>query len=286
MSIYKCLTSGINNGLSRYRLALYLWLIFLVFSLVAAMPLISIIERNLDHSLPGQPIAMPFELRLVEVFLNHQNIFAPYISFLLVLVVILVFALVFINAGLFGRTLAEENVSFGNFLLDGTHFFWRFFLSAIMFLPFLIIILILYRILVSPFNLLSEMATTEWPLIIASNLRMVFLLLLWSIFRMSLDLVRIILVKEETGVIPAIGLAFRFLKRHFIKFWMLFLILGLIYLLLSFSLFLFGKMFSSENLVGVIMLIILSQLQVFFRLLTRVIFISAEDCFYLANKNL
>lgn len=286
MSIYKCLISGIEKGLTLYRLALYLWVFFLVFSFLAAMPLISIVEKNLGHSLPGQPVAMPFELRVVEILLNHQIIFAPYVTLLMVLVFIMAFAAAFINAGLFGRTIAEENVSLGAFFTDGTRFFWRFFISAIMFIPFLIIILILYRLLVSPLNVWTEKALTEWPLIIASNLRMVFLLLLWSIYRMSLDLVRIILVREESRVVPAFRVAFRFLKRHFLRFWILFLLLGLFYLLLMLILFLMGKIFPVENLSGVIMLIILSQIQLLFRLLSRLIFVSAENCYYLANKNL
>ncbi|MGB9836514.1 MAG: hypothetical protein ACPLRX_07230 [Candidatus Saccharicenans sp.] len=284
MSIYGCFVHGVHKGQSRFRLAVYLWLIFFVISLVAVMPLISIVGKSLGHFIPGQPIAMPFELNVAEIFLNHQEILAPYLSLLLTMGVILAIFFTFLNAGLFGRTLSEERINLKSFLLDGTHFFWRFFLSGLAFLPFLIVLLVIYRALVSPLNIWSEKAVTEWPVIISSNLRLVVFLLLWTIFRMSLDLVRIIMVKEESGLISAVRAASGFLKKHFWKFWGLFLLLGAVYLLGSLVFFLTGKLFSNQNWGGVIMLILLSQAYILFRLLTRIIFISAEGCYYLTSK--
>jgi len=284
MSVYKCFKSGIQQGFSRWRLAVYLWVTFLVMSILTVIPLMSIIGKNLGHSLLGQPLAMPFELSLVEIFLNNQTLLGPYISLLLVFGLVLAFFSVFLNGGLFGCTLSAEKTNLRDFLADGTRFFWRFFLSLLAYIPFLLILLILYRIMVSPLNLWTEKAVTEWPLIIASNLRMVFFLLLWTIFRLSLDLVRIILVKEDSRVIPSLRATFLFLRRHFFQFWGLFLLIGLGYLLITLVFFLLGKLFSSQQLVGLIMFIILGQAQVFFRMLARIVFISTESCYYMMNK--
>ncbi|MBC7363268.1 MAG: hypothetical protein H5U07_01840 [Candidatus Aminicenantes bacterium] len=284
MSIYKCLQSGIQQGFSHLRLAFYLWAIFLVISVITVIPLISLIGKNLGHSLLGQPVAMPFELNLVEIFLNHQALLGPYLSLLLVFALFLAIFSFFLNGGLFGRVLSAEKTNLRDFLADGTRFFWRFFLSGLAFIPFFLILLISYRILVSPLNLWTEKAVTEWPLIIASNLKLILFLLLWTIFRLSLDLVRIILVKEGDRVIPSLRATFLFLRRHFFRFWSLFLWLGLVYLLITLVFFFLGKLFSSQQLAGLIMLIILGQAQIFFRVFFRIVFISAESCYYMMYR--
>jgi hypothetical protein len=285
MKIAYYLSSGIKQGLSRFKLAVYLWLIILGFSVVAIAPVSSIIKNNLGNFYPGRPPLLPFELHLVEVFMANQNIFQPYFS--LVLTIILVFGLltVFLNAGVFGRmTDREKKINFRDFLNDGCRYFWQFFLTVLISLPFFVLLLGLYRLLGTPVKAWTAEATTEWPFVIGSNLRMIIFILLWTIFKMLFDLVRIIIVSESKKLLPSLGSALRFLKNHFFKLWWLDLIIGFGFVIVSAIFLMAGRFLSTSHLAGVLVIIILSQAYLLFRLFTRLVFIGVETSYYSENR--
>lgn len=198
MSLQTYLNPGLNRTISRLRLSVYIWLILLVLALLALAPINSLLRNSLGHFyLPDKPV-MPFELNLAEVFLANQEILGPYLGFLLTLMLLAGLIFTFLSAGLFGRMLSPDPVvTFREFLSDGARHFWKFFLSFLLFLPFLAVLLIIFRLLAAPLNLWSGRAVTEWPVIISSNLRMLVLVLLWTAFKLLLDLVRIIMVSES-----------------------------------------------------------------------------------------
>lgn len=279
------INSGIRQGFSRFKLAIYLWLIILPFALVAIVPLTSIVRNHLGHFYFSQPPFMPFELHLVEVFMANQNIFQPYLS--LILTVIFLFGLlsIFLNAGVFGRMIdLEKKITFRDFLADGCHHFWQFFLTFISSLPFFVLIFLVYRLLALPLNLWIDNAITEWPVILGSNLKLLLAILFSTVFKLLFDLVRIIIASESKKVIPALGTALSFLKRHFFKLWWLYLITAFIFIIISLLFLLVGRLFTTNNAAGVLVIIILGQAYIFFRIFTRLVFIGLETSYYFENR--
>ncbi len=285
MSLKTHLNSGINRSLSRLRLSVYIWLVLLFLALVALAPINSLLRSNLGHFyLPEKPL-MPFEFNLVEVILANQQILTPYAGFLLTLMLLACLIFIFLSAGLFGRMLSPDPVvTFREFLADGARHFWKFILSLLAFLPFLAVFLILFQFLAAPLNWWSGRAVTEWPVIIASNLRLLILILLWTALKLLLDLARIIMLSGSKKVIPAYVSALLFLKHNFFGLWGLYLLLGLMVISISaFWLFLL-RLFPAGTTPGVLALIIAGQVYIIFRVLARQVFIGVEYSYYLKRK--
>jgi len=279
------LKPGFNRAISRFRLAVYLWLMLLLLAILAIAPVNFLLRQQLGHLyLPDHPL-MPLEFSLLEVFLANQNLLAPYLSFLLVFILVSAVLFVFFSAGLFGRMLSPDPVvTFREFLADGCRHFWKFLLSLLVFLPFLVLMFLLFRLLAMPLNLWSDRAVTEWPVLIASNLRMLLLILLWTAFKLLLDLVRIIMVTESRKVIPAYASALHFLRSNFFRLWGLYLLLGVAVTLISVLWLLLARLLSSGTPTGLVLIIILGQAYVLFRLLARQVFIGVEYSYYTSRK--
>jgi hypothetical protein len=286
MSLGNYLEAGLNRALSRFRLTIYLWLIISVIALIAITPVSSLIRSNLGAlALPeGRP--MPFELNVLEVLIANQNILASYAVFLIAIVLISALFFVFLNGGLFGRMLSQDyRITLSDFLADGCRYFWKFIFSLIVFLPLLILLFLLFRVLATPFNIWSERAITEWPVIISASLRILLFVLLFTAFKLLLDLVRIIIVTESKKVFPAYGQALKFLGRHFFSLWGLYLLLGLAVILISLGWLLVVQQFSSSHLAGMLIGIILAQAFLLFRVLARQVFIGVEFSYYSKRKD-
>ncbi|MGB9893676.1 MAG: hypothetical protein ACPLRA_04630 [Candidatus Saccharicenans sp.] len=285
MSCCNYLNSGFNRAVSKFRLAVYLWLIILVLALVLTSPLSSLLKNNLGHlHVPANPL-MPLELNLIEVFLANQQLLGPYAAFLMVTVFFSAGLFVFLQAGVFGRMHSQDSrITFGDFLADGSRYFWKFLLSILVFLPFLFILFLFFKLLASPLNIWSDRAVTEWPGLIAANLRMILFILLWTVFKLLLDMVRIIIVTESKKVIPAYLSALKFLARHFFSLWGLYLLLGLMVVVISGIWLVIGRVFSGSHLPGLLIILLLGQAYILFRLLARQAFIGLEFSYYSAKK--
>lgn len=285
MNLILCLKTGFNRALSRFRLAVYLWLILLVLAILAIAPVNSLLRQQLGHFYLTDHPLIPLELHLLEVILANQTLLVPYISFLLVLILISAVLCIFLSAGLFGRMLSPDPVvSFREFLADSCRHFRKFLLSLLVFLPFLLLMFLLFRLLILPLKLWSNQAVTEWPVLIASNLRILVLILLWTAFRLLLDLVRIIVVTESRNVIPAYTSAFRFLRSNFFRLWGLYLLTGVVVALISLLWLLTIRLLTPGNPIGFLLIIILGQAYILFRLLARQVIIGVEYSYYILRK--
>ncbi|MGQ9801611.1 MAG: hypothetical protein ACUVRL_08105 [Candidatus Saccharicenans sp.] len=285
MNLTNYLKLGFNRAVFRFRLAVYLWLTLLFLAFLAMAPVNFLLRQQLGHLyLPDNPL-MPLEFSLLEVFLANQTLLAPYARFLLAFILISAVIFVFLSAGLFGRMLSPDPViTFRELLSDGCRYFWKFLLSLLVFLPFLVLMFLLFRLLAMPLNLWSAQAVTEWPVLIASNLRMLVMILLWTAFKLLLDLVRIIMVTESRKVIPAYASALRFLRSNFFRLWGLYMLLGVGVILISVLWLLIARLFTTGTLVGLLLIIILGQVHILFRLLARQVFIGVEYSYYTSRK--
>lgn len=285
MNLTLYLKAGCNRAFPRFRLAVYLWLILLVLAILAITPINFLLHQQLiDFYLPDHPL-MPLEFNLLEVIIANETLLVPYISFLLVFILISAVLFVFFSAGLFGRMLSPDPVvTFREFLADSCRYFWKFLLSLLVFLPFLLLMFLMFRLLILPLNLWSNQAVTEWPILLASNLRLLVLIFLWTAFRLLLDLVRIIMVTESRNVIPAYASALGFLRSNFFRLWSLYLLIGVVVALISLLWLLAVRLLAPGTPVGLLLIIILGQAYILFRLLARQVIIGVEYSYYTLRK--
>lgn len=285
MILVNFLKSGFNRAVSKFRLSLYLWLIMFIISLIIIVPVSFELRANLGHLAWTEKSLMPFELNLIEILLANQNLLASYLVFIITMLLLSALLSVFLNGGLFGQMLSPETgVSFRNFLLAGCRHFWQFLLSLIIFIPFLLVLFLIFRLLSAPLEQWSARAVTEWPVLLASWLSVLLLALLWTAFRLVLDLARILVVAESKKVIAAYLSALRFLSRHFFRLWGLYLLIALAVILISAGWLLLVRLLSPASPAGLMIILILYQAYILFRLLARQVLIGVEYSYFSVRK--
>jgi len=229
---------------------------------------------------------MPFELNLVEIFLVNQNLLASYFNFFLVTILLTVVLAVFLSGGLFGQMIDPvDRVSFSHFLAAGCRYFGRFLLSLVLFIPFLAVFFIVFKLLSAPLNLWSARAVSERPVILAGWLSLVLLALLWPAFKVILDLVRIFIVTEAKKVTASYASALKFLERHFFQLWGLYLLVTLAVVVISGIWLAICRLLSPARPGSLLVLILLGQAFVLFRLLARQVLIGVEYSYFSIRKD-
>jgi len=285
MAVMSFIKSGFSQAISKFKLSVYLWLIVIVVSLIMVLPVNFQIRTALGHLSWPEHSLMPFEFNLVEIFLANQNLLGSYSLFLLVTLLFSAGLVVFLSGGLFGQMInSRDIVSFPNFLAAGCRYFGRFLLSLVLFIPFLLVFFLIFKLLSAPLNLWSAGAVSEWPVILAGWLSFVLLALLWPAFKVILDLVRIFMVAESKKVTVAYASALKFLGRHFFQLWGLYLLVSLAVVIISAVWLVIYRLLSPAQPGSLIVLIIAGQAYVLFRLLARQVVIGVEYNYFSMRK--
>ncbi len=237
MSIFTLFIRGLRLAFGKRRLALGLWTVHFVFSLLVIAPLAFAIHGQLAHSLSGAAVLKKLEVHWLTDFSTRYLQAAP--LFLgLILAAMLVFAVltVFLNGGIIGclgRSGARTTLA--DFFHDCGLYFWRYFRLFLLSLPvYLVIIGLLYRPLAGLLNSLSNRAATEWPALFAGSLRLLALVLLLGLVSMFFDYVKIRLANRGgRQVLKETWRTLKFVSKRFFKAWGLYLLSGLAFMLLT-----------------------------------------------------
>ena len=179
-----------------------------------------------------------------------------------------------------------DRVSFSHFLAAGCRYFGRFLLSLVLFIPFLAVFFIVFKLLSAPLNLWSARAVSERPVILAGWLSLVLLALLWPAFKVILDLVRIFMVAEPKKVTASYASAFKFLRHHFFQLWGLYLLVTLAVVVVSAIWLAICRLLSPAQPGSLFALILLGQAFVLFRLLARQVLIGVEYSYFSTRKDI
>lgn len=143
---------------------------------------------------------------------------------------------VFLNGGIIGcLNRPGARTTLADFFHDCGLYFWRFFRLFLLSLPvYLVIIGLLYRPLAGLLNSLARRAATEWPALIAGNLRLLALVLLLGLVSMFFDYVKIgLATRGSRKVLKEARLTLKFVAGRFFKAWGLYLLAGLAFVLLT-----------------------------------------------------
>jgi hypothetical protein len=185
---------------------------------------------------------------------------------------------IFLNGGVLGGIVyGEEKIDLSRFFSFCGRYFSRFFrVFLISLVGYVLVLGGVYQILAAPFNLWKRNASSEWGVIISSNLKFMILILLLSIIRMFFDYVKIRLVVEDSQkAIRATMLNLSFLRKRFWRAWALYLLVGSAVILLG---IIYLAVYQNLPKMGFMLLLafVWQQIYIFSKMWTKVLFFSTE----------
>ena len=284
MRIFKSFINGISTANTNFKIIIYLWIINFLFSLMLVAPIYFMIDKNISKSLMGEKLAHGFDLFWLGDVLYKFRDFSPALIGGIIFPALLYLLLyIFLNGGIIGRlTITFENVNLKNFFSDCGYFFWRFFkLFLISIIAYVVFLGLFYRIISMILEIFTKKATTEWPLIIVSNLKIVVLLLLFTIVTMFFDYAKIrVVISNSKKVIKETLFTLKFLGKRFFKAWGLYLLIGLFFLIITFIYMEIAYIIPKNTLLLILLTFIWQQIYIFARLWIKLIFFASEIEFY------
>ena len=286
MGLLKLFMQGFSTANRRARMVIYLWLMNFVFSLIIITPVYILVNKEFSRSLLGDTMAEGFGLLwFADLAYKYKDIPGALAGWILAPGIIFLFLYIFLNGGLIGRIADErEIINFEKFFSDCGKYFFRFFRVFIISLFGYALVVIFHKLVGSLFKIWTKNASSEWPLIISSNLKFLILLLLFSIIRMYFDYVKIRLVVEDskrTVLTSILNLAF--IGKRFIKAWLLYLLVGIIGLIIGLIYLGISRILPSSGSL-VIAVFIWQQIYIFSRMWVKLLFFSTEYQFLVHHK--
>lgn len=289
MGIFKLFGLGFQTVNKRIKIAVYLWIVNILFSFVVIAPLYFLLQNEFSRSLLENQMGRgnDFLIWMGDFIFKNRDFYPALLGWILVPLLLYLFFNIFLSGGVIGRIAApHEKTRLANFLSDCGKYFYRFFrVFLISLIGFIIIFGVIYRLISALFELWAENASTEWPLIFVSNLKFLIAVLLFSIVRMFFDYVKIRLVSEDSKkAVRSTLLNFAFLGKRFFRAWFLYLLVGLVAVIL-FVIFILVYRISPQQGIFFIFLFLWQQLYVFSRMWTKMLFFSTEYHFAAPNPN-
>jgi hypothetical protein len=284
MEIIQFFRDGVHTTNQRLKVAVYLWLVNLVFSLLIVMPIYHLFDKTFSRSLAADYLVQGMDfLWLGDIFYKYQNLYPALIGWIIFPGILFLFLSLYLEGGIIGRiAAADEKVDLGNFFGDCGKYFFRFFrVFLISCLGYLIVFGIIFMIVSALLSLWTKNASTEWPLILSSNLKFLIMVLLFSLIRMFFDYVKVRLVAEKSKkTIKATLLNFSFIGKRFFRAWLLYLLVGLVTIILA---VVYLALYQPLPKLGFLLVIafIWQQAYIFSKMWTKVLFFSTEYRFFI-----
>lgn len=280
MTIGKLFNQGLLLGFRKRRLAMRLWAVNFLFSLLAAAPLIFLVHGHLAHSFSGQRVLQKLNVFWLGDFsYRFMNIFPAFTGLALLAVILYLLLAVFLNGGIIGcLNRPEARTTLADFFHDCGLYFWRFFRLLLLSIPvYLLVLGVFYRLFINVLKIIDRRAATEWPALITSNVRILALILLLGLLAMFFDYVKIGLVTGESKkVLQQTWLTLKFVGRRFGKAWGLYLLAGLVFVLLTLIYLEIARVLPKNRLLLVLLVFLWQQLYMLGRQASKVLFFATE----------
>jgi hypothetical protein len=286
--IFNAFAKGFSLADRKRRIIIYLWIINLLFAAVAAAPIYSLIKKDLAPSLMGDRMLEKFDFFWLGDFVyKYSDIFPVILTLVLVPLIVYMLLNIFLSGGIIGRLNdEEERVRLKDFFADCGRYFWRFFRLFLLSIPvYLIFVMLLNSIAGAVMEIFTKNAVTEWPSVITANLKIVIFVLLFSIVNMVLDYTKIKLVLEDsTKVFKGFWHSVKFVFRRFFKAWALYLMVGLIFVIVSFIYLEVSTALPGHTMTFIVLTFILHQAYIMLRLWVKLDFYAAQMSYYRAQS--
>ena len=288
MGIMKIYGKGLAASVKSLRMIIYLWLVNLAFALVLVAPLYLLVQKDFGHSLAGGRLRVGDPAWLGEMALKYQDIPAALLGGILLPVLLFLVLYIFLNGGILGRlaALPEHKITLAGFFADCGKYFWRFFrvfLAALV--GYLLLFGFVFRLVSAVFKPWIESASNELPSIIASNLRTLVSVLIFTIVQMYFDYVKVSLVAEDSRkVLKALFSGLGFIFKRFFKAWFLYLLVGVLYLVLTVLYVSVNGLFPRYGAPWFAAAVFWAQIYILLRIGIKVLFFATELTFYRGQK--
>jgi hypothetical protein len=276
MSIFKLFIRGLGLTFRTRSLAVRLWVFNFLLSLLVVAPLAFVIHGQLAHSLTADRVLAKLDVQWLTDFSTRYLNAAPAFMGLALLAVILYLLLaVFLNGGIIGcLNRPEARTTLADFFHDCGLYFWRFFRLFLLSIPFyLLLVGVLHPLL----NAFAQRAASEWSELVADNLRLLALVLLFGLVSMIFDYVKIGLVTGKSKkVLPETWRTLKFIGRGFFKAWGLYLLAGLVFVALTFFYLEIARILPKNRPLLVLLVFLWQQAYIFCRQWSKLLFFASE----------
>lgn len=230
LSIGQILGEGWQRTRRYAKIALIFWLLSLVLALVASLPLRATLLAETGNSLILKDLLRGPNYTYLNDFLqNYGSALTPILNQSILIVVLQLLLIIFLTGGLV-KTMVVQPARFDRHLFWGSSgtYFWRLLRLTIFFLVVHVLVLVFFGWIylrvtkgMSPANLESEAIITSclrW--LVPLYLLVATIPLLWQ------DLAKIALVQSDSRLIyQPVHQGFKMLRKNFVKFYSLALIL-------------------------------------------------------------
>jgi hypothetical protein len=273
MKVFNATGSGIRRSLKAWKGVLTVWFVLFAMSCMLALPVKSALRSGLGSSMITGRFYDGIDVEAVTDFMNNYNNISPYFfSGLFVLILTGLIVNAFITGGLFWSVRkSEEKFSISSFYSAGAVNFWSFF-GITLSINFIFIILILF-VVVLPVGLAAgSSGGSDKAAFIALYITGGASILVLAILLLTADYARAWQVtNQRKSFIKALGFGFQATSDRFLTSFPLMLILMLVQFLYSLLVIKLIGTWRPSSGNGVFLLLIISQLVFFIKLMLKTI---------------
>lgn len=286
MSILRVFARSVGTSIRTAGLLPCLWAVNAVFAALLLAPLYGIVQSELGRSLLGRAVRGFDLLWLGEAAAKYGPAMSSIALGLAAVALAYGLLSVFLAGGIVGRIASGERFTLAGFCGDGGRFFWRylrvFLLGLLMTALFVGLV---SRLSSGAAGLFSRNAPSAWPVIIASNLSLLIVLLAFTIVQMILDYARVRLAVEDgRKAARALVATVRFFGRRFFGAWAIYLAVALLFVAGSAGCLLVLNRIPGGSWPWLIVGFLWGQLYVFFRLWIKVMHYGTAYHFTVAHE--
>lgn len=287
MRILKIFGQGFGTTNKKIKMVVYLWLINFIFSVVVVTPIYFLLNKDFSRSMMADELAKGVDLLLLgDMVYKHQRLYPALLGWLLIPGILFGLLYIFLSGGIIGRIRAQdEKVNVSDFLADCGKYFFRFFrVFVISIVGYIVVFGLIFRAFSALFKLWSQNASSQWGVVISSNLEFLIMVLLFTIVRMFFDYVKVRLVIEESRkTIRATLLNIGFIAKRFFRAWLLYLLAGVITVIFAVIYF---AVYQPMPKMGFLLIVafIWQQIYMLSRMWTKILFYSTEYHFFTSQK--
>ncbi len=280
MSIFTMFVVGLKRTLHERRLALRLWLASFLFTLLVVAPAAFVTHDQLAHSLTAGTVLAKLDIHwLTDLSSRYLDVAPAFLALVAAAAILYLLLVVFLNGGVIGGLQRPAGTTtLAVFFHDCGLYFWRFLRLFLLSLPvYLLALGISMPLLRITLGAIGRRATTEWPAMIAANLRLLILVLLLGIVSMFFDYVKIGLAARDGRKV--LNEAWRTLKtvgRRFVRAWGLYLLAGLAFVLLTLLYLEVVRVLPKRTPLMVLAVLLWQQLYILGRQMSKVLFFATE----------
>jgi hypothetical protein len=280
MSIFKLFIRGLGLTFRKRPLAVRIWLLNFLFSLPVVAPLAFVIHGQLAHSLAAGHVLAKLDVNwLTDLSTRYWSAAPAFLALVLLAALLYILLSVFLNGGIIGcLNRPEAKTTLADFFHDCGLYFWRFFRLFLLSLPvYLLVMGVFFQLIVAALKVLDRQATTEWPALIISNVRILALVLLLGLVSMFFDYVKIGLVTgARKKALRETWRTLAFVGRRFLKAWGLYLLSGLVFVLLTLIYLEIARVLPKNRPLLVLLFFFWQQLYVLGRQASKLLFFATE----------